>query len=110
MTIHRLSNAPEIFHAGQSTGHLVAETNGADIVLLNLAPGAHIPPHALDLPALFAVSEGSAMLTAGDETTRLSAGDVAKVDPGVLREWKNPNEQPCSIFVLKRKGTAECTA
>ena len=101
MKTYRLEQATEIFRAGESTGRLVAEGEQADVVILTLVAGAHIPEHALELPVLFAVAEGSATLTAGGESSELSAGDVAEVPPGELREWKNTNDSTCLIFVVK---------
>jgi len=106
MKTYRLENAPEIFRAGESTGQLVAEADQADVVLLNLEAGAHIPAHALEVHVLFAVAEGSATLTAGGESCELQAGDVAEVPPGELREWENRIGQPCRIFVVKQKPAA----
>jgi len=106
MKVFCSSEAEEIFRAGKSTGHLVAQTSAADVVVLGLAPGDRIPPHALDIPVLFAVAEGSAVLSAGEESCELAAGDVAEVPPGELREWTNTTDEPCRIFVMKGKASA----
>ena len=90
MKTHRLDNSQEVFRAGESTGHLVAATERADVVVLNLAPGAHIPAHALEVNVLFAVAEGSATLTANGQS-------------GELREWRNSGSETCRVFVVKQK-------
>ncbi|MBI9019866.1 MAG: cupin domain-containing protein [Verrucomicrobia bacterium] len=103
MKTYRREESTEVFRAGKSTGHLVATAEQADVVLLNLEPGAHIPAHALEVNVLFAVASGSATLTAGGESSELAAGDVAEVPPGERREWENTTGQPCRIFVVKQK-------
>jgi len=82
---------------------MIGAAKQADIVLLNLQPGDHIPPHSLEIDVLFAVAEGSATLTAGGVTENLTAGDVAEVAPGENREWENTTQKACSIFVFKQK-------
>jgi quercetin dioxygenase-like cupin family protein len=103
MKTYQLENAQKAFRAGDSTGHLVATAEHADIVLLTLAPGDHIPAHALEVNVLFAVAEGVATLTSGGESAELNTGDVAEVPPGELREWSNTGSTTCRIFVMKQK-------
>ncbi len=103
MKTYRLENAKEVFRSEDATGMLVASADHADVVLLNLEPGAHIPGHALEVSALFAVMHGSATLTSGGESCELKAGDVAEVPPGELREWKNDGTTDCRVFVVKQK-------
>ena len=103
MKAYRIEDAQEIFRAGNSTGHLIAATEQADVVLLTLDPCDHIPAHALEVNVLFAVTEGSATLTSGGESCELHTGDVAEVAPNELREWKNSGSTTCRIFVIKQK-------
>jgi quercetin dioxygenase-like cupin family protein len=103
MKTYPFKTAQEVFRQDHSTGHLVAATEQADVVLLNLEPGDHIPAHTLNIGVLFAVASGSAHLTSGEETAELVSGDVAEVAPGELREWANSTEKPCRIFVMKQK-------
>ena len=106
MKLYRFNKAQRIFKSGSSTGHLLASTDHADLVLLHLAASESIAPHALEVEIVFIVTEGSATLTVGDDSAHLSTGDVAEIPAGVLRAWKNSQEAPCKILVIKQQHPA----
>src|SRR5687767_13331302 len=71
--------------------------------VLNLAPGATTYPehdHAEDRQEeVFLVLEGSATLRAGDEDRRLERGEVVRVPPGVMRNWK-PGDRGVTLLAI----------
>lgn len=71
--------------------------------VLKLAPGVTnyvVHDHAKDgQEEVYLVLEGSATLQAGDEDMQLERGEVARVPPGVTRNWK-PGDRGVTLLAI----------
>lgn len=72
-----------------------------EVVHLSLKPGEGMDLHEMPFPVVFVVSMGDGILQAGEEKIPASRGDCIRVEPGVMRGWRNEGNAVVDIIVMK---------
>ncbi|MEV6561477.1 cupin domain-containing protein [Nocardia sp. NPDC051756] len=67
---------------------------------LSVKPGVDAPPHALDREEIFIALSGSMIVTMGDETLTVAAGDALIVPAYQQFAMANPNAEPFEAIVV----------
>jgi mannose-6-phosphate isomerase-like protein (cupin superfamily) len=97
MPIIKSDSAPTFEHPGLTCTGLASPARGSSetsMWRLCIAPGTAGTPHSLDREELFAALAGRAVVTLGDETFELAAGDALVVPPHVPFSLANPHAEP----------------
>ncbi|MFE7797972.1 cupin domain-containing protein [Nocardia sp. NPDC057440] len=67
---------------------------------LSIKPGVDAPPHALDREEIFIALSGSMIVTMGDETLTVAAGDALILPAYQQFAMANPNAEPFEAIVV----------
>lgn len=67
---------------------------------LSIKPGVDAPPHALDREEIFIALSGSIIVTMGEETCTVAAGDALIVPAYQQFAMANPNTEPFEAIVV----------
>ncbi len=65
-----------------------------------MQPGGGIPPHTNTVEHEQYVLHGEAVITIGEETCRVRAGDVVFIPEGAVHSYKNTGEEPFEFLCM----------
>lgn len=100
MFVKRLASQAR-FHAGKMGKTTVAQGEFLFAGLNCFEPGQEHAPHAHEgQDKLYVIAEGTGMVTIGDETESLSAGDLAFAPAGVIHSIRNPGPDRLVVMAI----------
>jgi len=67
----------------------------------SILPGAAIPAHHLDVPDVWFVQEGKAVVRQNDASTIIGEGDTITIQPGAQRALQNAGETPVKLVMVR---------
>ncbi|MEI7662187.1 MAG: cupin domain-containing protein [Bacteroidota bacterium] len=82
-------------------GRVLFKDDRFELVHLTLQPGEGMDPHIQPMDVVFFVTEGSGLLTVGNDVIEVPQGTTIHINAGVLRAWTNTGSQPLKILVSK---------
>lgn len=73
-----------------------------ELVELSLIPGAELFKHALPIPVIFYVLQGTGLLTVDAEEFTGNEQDIFECPPAINRTWRNIGTQELKLLVIKK--------
>jgi len=100
MKITTLDNAPKS-PSGLDASKMYS-SESLEVMHLHLTPGQQVPQHANPFNAVLCILDGKVMFESGKEAFELNKFDVAEVEAGIERGFRNESGNDVRILVLKK--------
>lgn len=101
MKILQIKDAESLKNPHGVNAKRIYDTEHAQVVHIELAPGEQLKPHITPVDVFFYVLEGEGVVEVGEETQTVSADTLIDSPEGIPHCWYNKSDQILRILVGK---------